>query len=465
MDSASSNPAPVLPTSAAPAANQAVGQAPATRAQNLLSRREAAVARGVGRINALTVERAEGCWLIDADGRRVLDFAGGIGVMSIGHGQVRVREAVEAQLRNLQHTCVHVATYEPYVALCETLVSLFPHGRTHGEATRAMLLNSGAEAVENAIKIARQTTGRPAVICFTEGFHGRTLMAMTLTSKAGYKVGCGPYAPEVYRLPYPNVFHRADGASHEHFVARELQRFREALTHTVPASQVAAVILEVVQGEGGFVPCPPGWLQGIRRLCDEIGALLILDEVQSGFCRTGKWAAYQHMDVIPDLSTWAKALGAGLPISAVIGRAHVMDKTQPGTLGGTYGGNPLACAAALASIEFMKDENLCGRAEALGKSLHSRLSSLQARYPIIGDVRGLGAMQAVELVEDGNPARPAGGVTGRILEAALRKGLLLIAAGANGNVLRLLPPLVISDAELDLAFEILDASFSEVLSA
>lgn len=464
MQPPSSPPSASATSGSVSAAASATGPAQApTQTLKLLARRDAAVARGVGRISPLAIERAEGCWLVDADGRRFLDFAGGIGVMSVGHSQPAILEAIVAQVQKLQHTCIHVATYEPYVALCETLVERFPHGRVAGEGTRAMLVNSGAEAVENAIKIARQTTGRPAILCFTEGFHGRTLMAMTLTSKAGYKVGCGPYAPEVYRLPYPNYYHRGDGLTPEQFVARELQRFRDALVNTVPASQVAGVILEVVQGEGGFVPCPPTWLQGIRTLCDEIGALLILDEVQSGFCRTGRWAAYEHMGVTPDLSTWAKALGAGTPIAAVIGRAQVMDRTQPGTLGGTYGGNPISCAAALASVALMERESLCARAEQLGQTVHARLLGLQQRYPIIGDVRGLGAMQAIELVEGGNPARPASAVTARILAAALERGLLLIAAGAHSNVLRLLPPLILTEHELDTAFDILEASFAEVL--
>ena len=246
--------------------------------------------------------------LVDLEGRELIDFASGIGVMNVGHCQPAVVEAIRQQATKLLHTCIHVATYEPYVALCEKLAELLPHG----DRTKVMLVNSGAEAVENAVKIARQATNRPAIICYTEGFHGRTLMAMSLTSKYGYKIGCGPYAPEVYRLPFPNRYRYGDGLSEAVFVERELCRFRDSLINTVAAEQVAAVLLEPVQGEGGFVPVPPAYLRGLRELCDELGMMLILDEVQSGFCRTGRWAAYEHFGVVPDISTWAKVHGRRL---------------------------------------------------------------------------------------------------------------------------------------------------------
>ncbi|MGB7327074.1 MAG: aspartate aminotransferase family protein [Rubripirellula sp.] len=354
------------------------------------------------------------------------------------------------------HSCFQVATYEPYVALCEKLAEILPHvdvaklsGAARTGHTKTMLVNTGAEAVENAIKIARQATNRSAVICFTDGFHGRTMMAMSLTSKFGFKIGCGPYAPEVYRLPFPNHYRYGDGRSEAKFVERELNRFRESLINTVAAEQVAAVILEPIQGEGGFVPAPLAYLKGLRELCDEHGILLILDEVQSGFCRTGRWAAYEHYDVLPDISTWAKSMGGGLPIGAVMGRSEIMDAARLGTIGGTYGGNPVSCAASLATIRLMEELNLNARAMEIGDIMFKRLRELQSRFPDqIGDVRGLGAMVGVELVNDGNPKSPATELTTRVLEAAMSRNVLILRAGIHGNVIRFLMPLVITDQQL-----------------
>ena len=319
-----------------------------------------------------------------------------------------------------------------------------------------MLVNSGAEAVENAVKIARQATSRPAIICFTEGFHGRTLMAMSLTSKYGYKVGCGPYAPEVYRLPFPNHYRYGDGLSEAAFVERELCRFRESLTNTVAAEQVAAVLLEPVQGEGGFIPVPQAYLQGLRKLCDEHGMLLIMDEVQSGFCRTGHWGVFQHYGVVPDISTWAKALGGGLPIGAVIGKAEVMDSARPGTIGGTFGGNPVACAAALATIRLMEELQLNARAGEIGRRVTDRFRAIQQRFPDwVGDVRGIGAMVAIELMMNGDPHQPATELTGEVLQACVSRGLLILGAGIYGNVLRFLATLVITDEQLNRGLDII----------
>jgi len=426
--------------------------------ERLLARRAAVVPQGVPRATRATVETAAGALLRDADGRQLIDFAGGLGVMNAGHCQERVVAAIQRQAGRLLHTCIHVATYEPYVALCEKLVELLPHGGR----SKAMLVNSGAEAVENAVKIARQATGRPALICFSEAFHGRTLLGMTLTSKVAYKQGCGPFAPEVYRLPFPYHYRYGAGLEPEAFVAREIQRFRHALASVVAPEQVAAVLIEPVLGEGGFVPAPAGYLQALRRLCDEHGILLILDEVQTGFCRTGSWAAYEHSGVVPDLSTWAKSMGGGLPIGAVVGRAEVMDAARPGTIGGTYGGNPVACAAALATIELMQELRLGERAAQIGALLRERFLALQRRCPaVIGDVRGLGAMQAIELVEDGDPERPATKLVGDVIEACVERGLLVLSAGTYGNVIRVLAPLVIRDEELERGLGILEECLLE----
>ncbi len=341
---------------------------PGPNAADLLRRREAVVPRAVARFaGTATAARAKGALLIDADGREIIDFAGGIGVMNVGHCDDRVVAAIQAQAATLTHACIHVATYEPYVALCEKLVGLFPHHAPgSSSATKCMLVNSGAEAVENAIKIARQATKRPAVIAYTEGFHGRTLLATTLTSKTSYKSGCGPFAPEVYRIQYPNRFRHGRDVDESTFVARELARLRDFFVNTVRAEDVAAIIIEIVQGEGGFCVAPKGYLEGLRAICDEHGIMLIFDEVQAGFCRTGRWASYEHFDVLPDLSTWAKSMGGGLPISCVIGKAETMDAAAPGTCGGNYGGNPIACDAALATIEAMEELDLNARAIVIG---------------------------------------------------------------------------------------------------
>lgn len=411
----------------------------------LLERRESVVPRGVSRLNDLVVERADGARLQGEGGRAVLDFATGIAVMSVGHCHPRVVARVAEQVARLQHVCFHVATYEPYVALCERLVALLPHG----PRTKAMLLSTGAEAVENAVKIARSATRRPAVIAFTEGFHGRTLLGATLTSKTATKRHVGPLAPEIYRVPYPNRFLRGDGLGEEAFVARELERLERAFVTVVAPEDVAAILIEVVQGEGGFVPCPASYLRGLRRLCDRHGILLVIDEIQTGFGRTGAWGAFQHSGVVPDLSTWAKAMGGGLPVAAVLGRAEVMDAPEPGILGGTFGGNPVACASALATLDVMHDEDVCARARALGERLHARLSALRAEVPRVADVRGLGAMVALELCDDGDPARPRGDLAADVVRRALAAGVLLLTAGVAGNVVRLLPPLTIGEAELD----------------
>lgn len=400
----------------------------------------------------LCVARGEGSQLIDLEGRKVIDFATGIGVMDLGHGHPEVIQAAQAQLELLQHTCIHIATYEPYVALCERLATLLPHG----DATKVLLLNSGAEAVENAVKIARQATGRPAIICFTEAFHGRTLLGMSLTSKAGYKRGCGPFAPSIYRLPYPNHFRYGDGLDEATFVARELWRLREAFVNTVPAEHVAAIVIEAVQGEGGMVPCPAAYLRGLREVCDEHGIMLVIDEVQAGLCRTGAWASYSHAGVVPDLSTWAKALGGGLPLSAVVGRAAVMDGALPGTVGSTFGGNPVACAAALATLRVMERDDMNARALAIGARIRRRLDALAERVPRIADVRGVGAMMAMELCHGRDPRQPDQPSAKAIVSACVADGLLVIAAGAHGNAIRFLPALTISDAELDAGLDIVE---------
>ncbi len=422
----------------------------------LIARRRAVVSNGVGMFaGGVTAASGSGARIIDADGRELIDFAGGIGVMNVGHCHPEVVAAIREQAGILLHASFHVATYEPYVELCEALVRLIPHGGP----TKAMLVNSGAEAVENAVKIARQATGRPAIICYEGGFHGRTLLGMSLTAKSAYKYGCGPFAPEIYRVPFPNVFRDGHGRSEAALVAEYLRRFEDRFVlGPVPAEHVAAVIIEPVQGEGGFLVAPPAYLQGLRQICDRHGILLICDEVQTGFCRTGYWAAFEHSGVVPDLSTWAKALGGGLPIAAVLGRAEVMDAARPGTIGGTYGGNPVTCAASLAALHVMEREQLSLHARTIGDLVRARFDALRGKCSVVGDVRGLGAMMAMELCHDGDPLRPATAVTAAAAARCRDEGVLVITAGAFNNIIRILVPLIISDEDLARGLDVLETS-------
>lgn len=414
------------------------------RSEKLITRRNAIVPEGLGMFSPVTAAKGKGALLYDADGKEYIDFAGGIGVLNAGHCPKPVVDAIVRQAKTLIHTCFAVAAYEPYVELCEKLADLFPHGKS----TKVLLTGTGAEAVENAIKIARQATGRQAIICYSGAFHGRTLMGMSLTSKTGNKIGCGPFAPEVYRLPFPDYYKRGDGLNLTEFVSRELTSFEDFLHNTVDESQVAAVIIELVQGEGGFVVAPVDYIRGLQKICKKHGILLIFDEVQTGFGRTGKWASYEHYGVVPDLSTWAKSMGSGMPIGAVIGAAAVMDKTTKGTLGGTYPGNPVACAASLATIDYMKKIEINSKAEKVGKTVFNFFKKLKREAPAIGDVRGLGAMVAMELVKNGDPHQPDADLNKQLINACAAKGLLVISAGLNGNVLRVLSPLVISRPQL-----------------
>lgn len=430
------------------------------RSEEFLERRNNIVPRGIGTFNPATAISANNATIINADGEELIDFVGGIGVLNAGHCPESVIEAICQQARTLMHTCFHIATYEPYLELCEKLAALFPHG----DKTKVMLTNTGAESVENAIKIARQATGRSAVIAFTGAFHGRSMMAMTLTSKVAYKVGCGPYAPEVYRIPYPNFYKNNQGLDEEAFSKRELYRFRKALHQMIDPSQVAAVIIEPVQGEGGFVVCPKAYMQGLREICDEFGILLIIDEVQSGFCRTGKWSAYEHYEITPDISTWAKSMGSGMPIGAVIGSAEIMDAAQPGTIGGTYLGNPVCCAAALATIKFMEDTNLNQRGQEVGEKCLKVFKKLQQKHPeTIGDVRGLGAMIAFEMVHQGDPSQPNSELCAKLLANCAKRNLIIISAGTYKNVIRILSPLTISDEQLETGLGIIEEEFEKLM--
>jgi 4-aminobutyrate aminotransferase / (S)-3-amino-2-methylpropionate transaminase / 5-aminovalerate transaminase len=420
----------------------------------LLRRREMSIPKAIIGSTRLTVARAKGARFWDLDGKEFIDFSGGIGVLNAGHCPPSVVKAIAKQAGTLMHSFFNLLNHEPYVLLAEKLGQLLPHG----PATKTMFVSTGAEAVENAIKIARQATGRQGIICYTGGFHGRTLLGMTLTSKVGYKTGCGPFAPEVYRLPFPDHYHNGKGMSLDVFAEQELTNFRKYLSSVVEPSQVAAVIIEPVQGEGGFYVTPRRYLQGLREICDQHGILLILDEVQSGFGRTGTWAAYEHYGVLPDISTWAKSLGSGIPIACVMGKAEVMDKARPGTLGGTYAGNPVACMGALATLEYMEKIGINRKGEAVGKTIRQAFLQMKKEFPAIGDVRGIGAMMAVELVKNGDPNQPDAELTKKWVDACAERGLFLISAGVHGNVIRVLSPLVIDQKTLKQGLEIMRVS-------
>jgi 4-aminobutyrate aminotransferase/(S)-3-amino-2-methylpropionate transaminase len=414
---------------------------PGPRSREILQRKEQVIADPLTIFLPVVADHGEGATLTDVDGNTFIDFTGGVGCLNVGHGNPRVIEAVQEQAAKFLHTDFTIIPYEAYVRLAERLIASAP---VSGSA-KAAFFNAGTEAVENAIKFARAYTKRPAVIAFEGGFHGRTLLALTMTSKTHpYKAGLGPFAPEVYRMPFAQDYR---GPSSKDALAA-LER---GLVTTIAAENVAAIVLEPVQGEGGFVVAPPEFLAGIRRICDESGIVLVVDEVQTGFGRTGKMWGIEHYDVEPDLITVAKSIAAGLPLSGVIGRAEIMDAPGDSAIGGTYIGNPVAQAAALAVLDVLEEEGLVERAAQIGDTIRERMESWQQRWDAIGDVRGLGAMLAIELVRDRATKEPAPELASAIVEAAAARGLLLLKSGIYSNCIRVLVPLVVSEAELDEA--------------
>ena len=429
-----------------------------TKSLDLFERRKAVVANGVGVFNTATVSSAKNAIIVDADGKELIDFAGGIGVVNAGHCPEPVVRAIQEQAQKYIHTSFNVVTYEPYVELCEKLTEILPHG----DHTKVMLVSTGAEAVENAIKIAKQATKRQGVLCFSDAFHGRTMMAMSLTSKVDYKANCGPFAPEVYRLPYPNFYRYGEGMTEGAFVEQELKRLKEAFKNMVAPTNVAAIILELVQGEGGFTVAPQKYVEGLRNLCNDYGIMLIFDEIQSGFSRTGQWASWQNYGVTPDISTYAKSLGSGMPIAAIVGKAAVMDAAAPGSIGGTYIGNPVSCAAALATIQLIKDEGLNARGVEVGQIIRSRFEQIKARFSQVGDVRGLGAMMALEFVKNNDPQQPDAELCSNVIKRCYDRGLILLSAGTHKNVIRVLSPLTISNELLNQGLTILEEEIATV---
>lgn len=429
-----------------------------TKTAALYKRRKQLIPDALGIFNPSSAVRAKNATIWDADGRELIDFAGGIGVMNAGHNPDPVVKAVQEQAATLTHTCFNVSLTQPYLDLAQKLISLFPHGKH----TKVMLTGSGAESVENAVKIARMATGKPGIVAFTGAFHGRTMMAMSLTSKTRYKTGCGPFAPEVYRLEYPDYFRYGEGRSKAGYTDEQIRKMKDFFHFHAASDQLAAVIFEIVQGEGGFTVMPPEYLEALSEVCRTHGILMIADEVQSGFGRTGTWAAYQHYNFTPDISVWAKSMGGGYPIGAVMGKAEIMDAARPGTIGGTYPGNPVCCVAALATINYMEsvDINLLGR--KTGEIVRERFEDFKNKFEEVAEVRGLGAMLAFELMKKENPREPDPELAAGLIKRCEQKGLILISAGTFGNCIRILSPLTIPEALLNKGLDILEEALTEL---
>jgi 4-aminobutyrate aminotransferase/(S)-3-amino-2-methylpropionate transaminase len=432
---------------------------PGPRSQVLMKRRNAAVVQAAFHATPVFVAKAEGAVVEDVDGNRLIDFAGGIGCLNTGHRAPGVVEAVRRQLDRFLHTSFNVLPYESYIAVCEKLNALAP-----GQGLKkTILLNTGAEAVENAIKIARCSTKRSAIISFEDAFHGRTYMAMAATSKTHpYKAGFEPFPSEVYRIPYAYCYRCSYSLTYPSCDVHCARHIEDTFKRVVAAESVAAVIVEPILGEGGFVTPPAEFYPTLSSICRKYGILLIADEVQTGFARTGTMFACEQLGFEPDMVTMAKSLTGGLPMGAVTGRAEIMDAPGVGQLGGTFGGNPAACEAALAVLEIIEKESLCARANALGERFRKRAAKWQAQWGLIGDVRGLGAMQALELVRSKAKREPADEETKQVAQYCYEHGLVLITAGSYGNVIRLLMPLVVTDAQMDEAMDVLESALATV---
>jgi 4-aminobutyrate aminotransferase/(S)-3-amino-2-methylpropionate transaminase len=435
---------------------------PGPLSQAVLARRDAAVSAASARATAVVAAKANGATVTDVDGNTFLDFTAGIGTLNVGHTPPEVVAALQQQAGDLIHLCAIVGTYEPYIALAERLNALVPLSGPK----KSVLVNSGSEAVETAIKFARAYTKRPAIITYEGAYHGRTLLTMSLTSKyALFKKGFGPFAPEIYRVPYPYSYRCPHCRSEGICNLTCFEDLERALVAQVDPSAVAAIIIEPVQGEGGFIPASFEYMRSLRRLCDKYGILLIADEVQSGFCRTGRWFAFEHSGIEPDLVVMAKSLAAGMPLGAITGRAEVLDAPHLGGVGSTFGGNPLACVAALAALDVMERDDLNDRAEQIGEVMLARYRNWQAQYPVIGDVRGLGAMTALEFIASPGDRTPNVELPPRIVAEAYRRGLLLIRAGLYSNCVRTLVPLSIGDAELEVGLGVLESAIAAAVGA
>ena len=432
---------------------------PGPKSREILERRNQFVPKGVSNNSQAFVKKAQGALVEDVDGNVFIDFAGAIGTINVGHSHPRVVRALQEQASQFIHTGFNVMMYESYITLAERLAKLAPGNFDKQVA----FFNSGAEAVENAVKIARKYTKRQGVISFTRGFHGRTLMTMTMTSKVKpYKYEFGPFAPEVYRAPYPYVYRRPDGMSEQQYSEMVIEQFEQFLISDVAPETIAAVVMEPVQGEGGFIVPDISFVQKVREICTKYGIVFVADEIQTGFSRTGKYFAIEHFGVEPDLITISKSMGAGVPISGVIGRKEIMEAAESGEIGGTYSGSPLGCRAALTVLDIIESENLNERSDKLGARVIEKMRALAERFDCIGDVRGLGSMCAMELVKDRVTKVPDKEGVNKVVKAAGERGLLLLSAGIYSNVIRLLMPLTITDDQLEEGLSILEEAFEAV---
>jgi 4-aminobutyrate aminotransferase/(S)-3-amino-2-methylpropionate transaminase len=429
--------------------------------ESLLKERNKQIPQGPFNVHPIFAEKAKGAIITDIEGKEYIDFAGGIGVNNVGHCNEEVLKAVQDQIQKYIHTCFHVVMYESYVELAKRLNEMTPG--TFPKKT--MLVNSGAEAVENAIKVARHATGRPAIIAFEDAFHGRTLLALSLTSKMKpYKFGFAPYAPEIYRMPYAYCYRCAFDLEYPSCELRCAYFLRDFFHTHISAEQVAALIVEPVLGEGGFVVPPKEYFKVLKKICEEDGIVFIADEVQTGFGRTAKMFAMEHYEVEPDITVMAKSIAGGLPLSAITGKAELMDHPQVGGLGGTYAGNPVACRAALAVLDQFEKMDLLKKAEKIGKKVLEKFKEFHEHYPVVGDVRGIGAMVGMELVADRKTKEPATAFTKKLIDLCREKGLLMISAGTYSNIIRPLMPLVVTDQQLEEGLSIIEEGLSELLS-
>ncbi|HWB26408.1 MAG TPA: aspartate aminotransferase family protein [Chitinophagaceae bacterium] len=435
-----------------------ITEIPGPKSRAMLERRKNALPAGLAKSTEVVVEKAEGGVVWDADGNQLLDFAGGIGMINIGHRPGSVVNAIKGQLDKYIHTCSLVTTYEPYIELAELLNSVTPGNFQK----KTLLCNTGTEAVENAVMLARYYTKRPGIICFEGAYHGRSMLTLSLTSKYGlFKKGFGSFASDIYRLPAPNMYRVPEGMTEEEYLQWSINNLEHALIAQVDPEAVAAIIIEPVLGEGGFVPIPAPFLQKIRSICDKHGIVMIADEIQCGSGRTGKLFAIEHSNIVPDIITIAKSMGAGMPVSAVVGKAEIMDCTHLGGVGGTYGGSPVSAVAAIETLKIISSPGFLQRAVEVGKLIQERLETWKEKYSVIGDVRGLGAMQLVEFVKDRATKEPDMQTAMEVLKDAVSRGIILIRAGLYSNCIRLLPPIVMTDEQLHEGLTILEMAIAK----
>ena len=440
-------------------------QVPGPKSQELLDRRDAAIPKALcGKAYPICIKQGSGAMFEDLDGNQFLDWVGGVGVLNIGYSHPEVIKAVQEQTEKYFHTIFNVYVHDGYVSLAEKLNEIMP---VKGDVKKTYFANSGAECDENAVKIAKAYTGRTGVICFTGAFHGRTNLTMALTAKKAYALGMGPFPAGISRAPYPYLYRAPKGYTEEEAIQYYIGELNRVFDEGVPANEVACMIVEPFQGEGGFIPAPIEWVKAVRKICDDNGILLIADEVQCGNCRTGKYFAseyWKEAGCAPDIITTAKSMGAGLPISAITARAEVMDATPAGTIGGTYCGNPVSAAAALAVIDIMKRDDYAAKARHIGEVVTKRYEELKKKYEVIGDVRGLGAMIGLELVKDKETKEPATEIANKLVQAALQKGLLLESCGFAGNTIRFLAPLTMTDEQMEKGLEIFEEALKEAIA-